>query len=84
MDPFVEPTAINLSHAPLSAKRDLNALGSVLRAVGERIMIWLTEANRALEAENMYAQLRRMSDDDLANRGLRREEIAQFIKKRMY
>lgn len=84
MESFDELATRNLRHAPLPAEGGLRALGFFLGAVGERISMWLTEANRALESENMYAQLRHMSDDDLAKIGLRREEIAQFIKKRMY
>ena len=44
----------------------------------------LMEHRRAKAAENVYSHLSAMSDDELAHAGLRRSEIATYVRRRLY
>ncbi|KMK66619.1 hypothetical protein [Puniceibacterium sp. IMCC21224] len=71
---FVEP------HAHAEAPNRGNVIGEIFKTIG-RGLVRIAESNRKIqEVERLQA----MSDEQLANRGLKRDEIVHYVFRDMF
>jgi hypothetical protein len=55
-----------------------------IAAATRQLSIWLIEHRKAQVAGHIVATLRHKSDADLARLGIRREQIGDYVKQRLY
>jgi hypothetical protein len=80
--PIASPVQRSDWHLPLSASALLHALGRGLaRSIGI-VRTYVVEHRNARAGEELYRHLSRLSDAELARRGLGREQVAQLVKGR--
>ena len=84
MQAFTKPAAEVMRRPQTIAMPVLWAISANLRAVANVISIWTIERRRGRAAERMHEQLRCMSGADLAKFGIKRDQITQYIKERLY
>ena len=65
----------------VSARGVLHALARGLARAIATAQVYLAYHRDARVAEELYRHLRRLSDAELARRGLSRDQIAQFVKQ---
>jgi hypothetical protein len=76
-----KPVQDSQLYQPLSADDLLQTLGQGLqRSIGTALN-YVAQRRDARAAEEIYRSLSRLSDAELARRGLRREQIAEFAKR---
>ena len=83
MQAFTKP-ADEVTHPRTITMVMLRAIDASLRAVANRMMIWMIERRRGQAAERLKEHLQRMSDAKLAKLGIKRDQIASHIKERLY
>ena len=67
-------------HWRASAGKLAGAAGSIITALASAVSLWLGEHRRAQAQARTYERLSRMTDADLARRGIRRDGIPQWIR----
>jgi hypothetical protein len=84
MYPVVSFAERGVCHAPHFASSLRHAVGRwFARSLGAAL-VYVVERQRAKAAEVLYTQFSRLSDAELARRGLNRTHLAQFIRDRLY
>jgi hypothetical protein len=79
-DDVNRPVQDSQLYQPLSADDLLQTLGRGLQRSIGAALDYVAQHRDARAAEEVYRSLSRLSDAELARRGLRREQIAEFAK----
>ena len=69
---------------PISLRQFQKIVDERIRGIAHGASIYFVEACKARAAEQLYDQLSRRSDKELAKYGIRRREIPQFVRSRFY
>jgi len=70
--------------APYGASSPANSLVGWLNRARQVVLACFAEQRRAKAAEEIYLHLSRLSDAELARRGLERARLADVVRERLY
>jgi hypothetical protein len=76
--------ALTRSSPPAPSRLLLHALIRAYEYTIGAVAAYMIEYRKAQVAERLHSYLSRLSDKELAARGLDRRQLAQFIRQRLY